>query len=75
MVDWRDRTEAEPVRKVKTKTVAVVAVTRPPVPGFRFGGRTVAFDEEIRIPLDLAQDLEKRNKCRILDGSEKSELL
>jgi hypothetical protein len=65
----------EPVRKVRVTTVLVTATTEPPQPGFRVRGRAVGFGEEVRLTIDEAADLEKRNKCRILEGSEKSELL
>jgi hypothetical protein len=74
-MDIFDLPQAEPVRKVKTKTVVVVATTKPPTPGFRVRGQVVGFGEEARVPVADAADLLRRGKCRIVEGSEKVELL
>jgi hypothetical protein len=74
-MDIFDLPQAEPVRKVKTKTVVVVATTKPPTPGFRVRGQVVGFGEKARVPVDLAQDLEKRGKARIVPNSEETVLM
>lgn len=74
-MDFHDRPQAEPVRKVKTLTVAVTATTKPPAPGFRYKGRAIEFGEEVRLPVADAQDLVRRCKARIVPDSEETELL
>jgi hypothetical protein len=61
--------------KHKVTTVAVVATTKPPTPGFRVRGRVVELGEEVRLPIDDAQDLERRGKARIVPDSEAVEML
>jgi len=70
-----DRPTPEPVRKVQTTTIVVVATTKPPTPQFRHRGRVIEVGEEVRLPIADAIDLERRGKCRIVPDSEKVELL
>jgi hypothetical protein len=74
-MDFHDRPIAEPVRKVRTQTVLVVATTKFPTPGFRVDGRAIELGEEVRLPVDFAADLVRRGKSKIVEGSEKTEML
>ena len=58
-----------------TRTVEVVAVTSPPITGFRFGGRRIEEGEKVRLPLGDAKHFERVGKCKIVPDSEKVELL
>ncbi|MDO8739420.1 hypothetical protein [Candidatus Deferrimicrobium sp.] len=58
-----------------TRTVEVVATTRAPITGFRFGGRRIEEGEQVRLPITDARHFERVGKCRILPDSEKVELL
>ncbi len=75
MGDFHDRPVSEPVRKAKTKTVAVIATSKPPIPGFRVAGRAIKHGEEVRVPADFAKDLVRRGKARIVEGSEETVLM
>jgi hypothetical protein len=61
--------------KYATKTVLVEAITKPPTPGFRHLGKAIGFGEQIRVPLDLALDLQRRGKARVIEGTEETVLM
>lgn len=62
--------------KVPVQTVEIVCIVEDPMkPTYRIAGVAQKAGDHARLPLGDANDLERRGKARIVEGTEKRELL